>query len=145
MASVLRQRNVGERSSSPESFSSEENDMSTFTPPTFTVRCFSSVGLRCQGIAFRVIYFQSPIAEAALHFLQMKELLDAIPKHCFERSAIRSSAYVVMDFAFIAALGTAAYHISTYLGQNGSILNGNAGMVAKWAAWAAYCMSFSEL
>jgi len=105
MAATLRQRTF-ERSASPASFSSdsENEDIPSFTPPSFTI----------------------------------KELLDAIPKHCFERSAVRSFGYVAMDFAFIAALGTFAYHISTFFGANGSILNGNAGIAASWAAWAAY-------
>jgi len=68
----------------------------------------------------------------------IKELLDSIPKECFERSAIKSGAYVVMDFTFIAILGYAAYHINTLLGENGSLLSGNAGIVARWAAWSLY-------
>jgi len=68
----------------------------------------------------------------------IKELLDVIPKHCFERSALRSFSYVAMDLVFITALATFAYNISTYVGANGSLLDGNAGIVAKWAAWAFY-------
>lgn len=45
-----------------------------------------------------------------------------------------------MDLVFITALATFAYNISTYVGANGSLLDGNAGIVAKWAAWAFYCL-----
>lgn len=69
----------------------------------------------------------------------IKDLLSAIPEHCFERSALKSSAYVAMDFAMIGTLGYAASHISTQLGANGALLNGPVGQVARWAAWAAYC------
>ena len=69
----------------------------------------------------------------------IKDLLSAIPEHCFERSALKSSAYVAMDFAMIGTLGYAASHISTQLGANGALLNGQIGQVARWAAWAAYC------
>ena len=56
---------------------------------------------------------------------------------------MRSFSYVAMDLVFITALATFAYNISTYVGANGSLLDGNAGIVAKWAAWAFYCMSRS--
>lgn len=69
----------------------------------------------------------------------MKDLLSAIPEHCYERSALKSSAYVVMDFAMIGALAYAASHISTLLGANGAILDRQVGQIARWAAWATYC------
>lgn len=34
----------------------------------------------------------------------MKQILDAIPAHCFERNTIRSLSYVIRDFAFVAIL-----------------------------------------
>jgi omega-6 fatty acid desaturase / acyl-lipid omega-6 desaturase (Delta-12 desaturase) len=57
----------------------------------------------------------------------IKELLAAIPAHCFERSAIRSSAYLALDLAMVLALGCAATFID-------STLTG----VSKWLAWSAY-------
>lgn len=68
----------------------------------------------------------------------IKEILGAIPAHCFERSALRSSVNVVADFAMIAALGYAASYIDGSFGGKGEILSGVAGEVAKWAAWGAY-------
>ncbi|TFK73560.1 delta-12 fatty acid desaturase protein [Pluteus cervinus] len=43
--------------------------------------------------------------------LTIKELLDSIPAHCFKRSALRSSVYVVWDFAVVLAL----YKITTFV------------------------------
>ncbi|GAA5843661.1 hypothetical protein JCM11251_006399 [Rhodosporidiobolus azoricus] len=69
----------------------------------------------------------------------IKEILGAIPAHCFERSALRSSTYVVGDFLMIAALGYAAWHIDPNFNfNNGSILNGWSGFAAKWALWSLY-------
>mgnify|MGYP007100406080 CR=1 FL=1 len=71
--------------------------------------------------------------------LTIKEVLGAIPAKCFERSALRSSTYVVGDFLMVAALGYAAYHIDpafSYTG--GKHLDGWAGFAAKWAAWSLY-------
>jgi len=68
----------------------------------------------------------------------IKELLDCIPRHCFERSAIKSTAYLLRDFFYIACLATFAYNISTYVGKDGSLLNGNAGIAASWACWLTY-------
>ncbi|KAK4045990.1 hypothetical protein OIV83_006455 [Microbotryomycetes sp. JL201] len=68
----------------------------------------------------------------------VKDLLGAIPQHCFERSWWRSSLYVVADFAMLAVWGYLASHIDTSFGTHGSLLNGTPGLVAKWAAWSAY-------
>jgi omega-6 fatty acid desaturase (delta-12 desaturase) len=37
--------------------------------------------------------------------------------HCFHRSALRSSLYVLQDFAMIAALVYAAYQIDPFLAK----------------------------
>jgi hypothetical protein len=68
----------------------------------------------------------------------MKDILGAIPAHCFERSALRSGAYVVADFAMVGALMYAASFIEPALGSQGTALNGWAGLAAKWAAWSTY-------
>lgn len=71
--------------------------------------------------------------------LTIKEVLGAIPAHCFERSALRSSTYVVGDFLMVAALGYAAYHIEpAFSFEGGKYLVGWAGFAAKWASWLAY-------
>jgi len=68
----------------------------------------------------------------------IKELLDAIPAHCFERSALRSSSYVIWDFFLSACLIYAASHIDTYLGSDGILLKQTPGLLAQVAAWALY-------
>ncbi|KAJ1967948.1 hypothetical protein IWQ62_001545 [Dispira parvispora] len=45
----------------------------------------------------------------------VKELRDAVPAHCFERSALRSSLYVVQDLALIALFGYLATFIDSAL------------------------------
>jgi omega-6 fatty acid desaturase (delta-12 desaturase) len=40
-----------------------------------------------------------------------KQLMDAIPAHCFERSALRSSVTLVQDLIALAALAYGAMHI----------------------------------
>lgn len=70
--------------------------------------------------------------------LSMKEILGAIPAHCFERSALISGSYVVRDFALVAALMYAASFIEPALGFQGQVLNGYTGLAAKWAAWSVY-------
>ncbi|GAA6003561.1 hypothetical protein JCM10207_000390 [Rhodosporidiobolus poonsookiae] len=69
----------------------------------------------------------------------IKEILGAIPSHCFERSALRSATYVVADFAMIAALGYAASFIDpAFSFEGGSVLSGWEGFAAKWALWSVY-------
>jgi omega-6 fatty acid desaturase (delta-12 desaturase) len=46
--------------------------------------------------------------------------------------------YVFSDFARLGALVYAASFIDSALGSNGTLLNGTAGLAAKWAAWSAY-------
>jgi len=102
--SSMRQRKVVSLDKNSSSLEPQQEELSPFTPPNFTI----------------------------------KDMLDAIPKHCFERSALKSSAYLLMDFVMIAALGVGAYHIDSLFGQEGSLLSGNAGVAAKWVSWAAY-------
>ncbi|CED84978.1 Delta 12 fatty acid desaturase [Phaffia rhodozyma] len=45
----------------------------------------------------------------------VKQLLDAIPAHCFHRSAIKSLRYVVQDLAIYGSFSYAAWHIPTLL------------------------------
>lgn len=68
----------------------------------------------------------------------VKDLLGAIPAHCYERSVLHSSAYIVYDFALIAACVYAASFIDGSLGQKGTLLQGAAGEAARWAAWGTY-------
>jgi len=58
----------------------------------------------------------------------VKDLKDAIPKHCFEYSIVTSLSLVVRDGIIISALGYAAWN---YLPFEGITLAG-------WAAWNVY-------
>lgn len=68
----------------------------------------------------------------------IKDLLGAIPAHCFERSALRSSAFIVQDFLMLGAAVYLASHIDSAFGFQGKTVAGYAGIAAKWAAWTAY-------
>jgi len=45
----------------------------------------------------------------------IKQLLDAIPAHCYERSAIKSSQYIVQDFIAIGCLVWASFKTDPFL------------------------------
>ncbi|CAG8499558.1 17233_t:CDS:2 [Acaulospora morrowiae] len=57
----------------------------------------------------------------------IKEIREAIPAHCFERSALKSASYVARDLAVIAALAYAATFIDVYLPP-----------VWRYVAWPLY-------
>ena len=65
----------------------------------------------------------------------IKELLAAIPAHCFERSWKISALYLLRYFTFLAITVAAALYIDSNLGLPEQGLIGN---VAKWTAWNAY-------
>ncbi|WVQ96718.1 hypothetical protein IAU59_003825 [Kwoniella sp. CBS 9459] len=66
----------------------------------------------------------------------VKQLLDAIPAHCFHRSALHSSLYVVQDFIALGALAYGAYHIESFLSR--FALSPIAFQAAKIALYSAY-------
>ncbi|KAG8881893.1 hypothetical protein FRB97_008940 [Tulasnella sp. 331] len=74
--------------------------------------------------------------------LTVKDLLSAIPAHCFERSFFRSSLYVVWDLALV---GTSAYLATTYIPQinptNVSLPHPALYKAARFVAWAAYAFA----
>ena len=45
----------------------------------------------------------------------LQDLRDSIPKHCFERSALRSFAYLALDVAIVAGLAVGAYTLNNPL------------------------------
>lgn len=65
-------------------------------------------------------------------------MLGVIPKHCFERSAIKSSLYVLQDVVFIAIIAYAASFINPAFGARGSLVDGTAGSALRYLAWAVY-------
>ncbi|KAK8858544.1 hypothetical protein IAR55_002773 [Kwoniella newhampshirensis] len=66
----------------------------------------------------------------------VKQLLDAIPAHCFHRSALKSSQYVVQDVVALAALVYGAYHIESFLDRFG--LSPIAYQAARVTLYSAY-------
>ncbi|CAO1620919.1 unnamed protein product [Jaminaea pallidilutea] len=76
----------------------------------------------------------------------IKDLLSAIPKHCFQRSALKFSSYVVRDFVLVAALGYAASWINPTVAsidfKSSPLTPYVSGAVQaatlKWSAWAMY-------
>lgn len=61
----------------------------------------------------------------------VKEIRDAIPAHCFDRSALRSFSYLFLDFVFIGALFSIAYYYQNYLSSSSSWLT-------SFAFWNTY-------
>ncbi|KAL7423113.1 hypothetical protein Q5752_002412 [Cryptotrichosporon argae] len=69
----------------------------------------------------------------------VKQLLDAIPAHCYKRSALHSSLYVLQDFALLGALVYGAFHIESFLSRFN--LGTYAYYAARAALWTAYSVS----
>ncbi|KAH7884987.1 fatty acid desaturase-domain-containing protein [Phlebopus sp. FC_14] len=53
--------------------------------------------------------------EVVIPDLSIKELLGAIPSHCFKRSAFRSSLYIAWDCVVIGAIYKAATYLDTFI------------------------------
>ncbi|KAG8949753.1 hypothetical protein FRC04_008293 [Tulasnella sp. 424] len=71
--------------------------------------------------------------------LTVKDLLSAIPQHCFERSFFRSSLYVLFDFACLGVLlWTALTYIPKINPQNVALPHPALYKVARGAAWLLY-------
>ncbi|KAF8957244.1 delta-12 fatty acid desaturase protein [Flammula alnicola] len=71
--------------------------------------------------------------------IPIKDLLDAIPAHCFKRSALRSSVYIVWDMFVIASL----YKATTYLDglitpETFSLPNPYLYTAARFSLWSLY-------
>lgn len=71
----------------------------------------------------------------------VKQLLDAIPAHCYKRSALRSSLYVVQDLALMGALVYLAYQIDPFLAKFN--LSTVAYVAARFALYSAYILAVS--
>lgn len=67
----------------------------------------------------------------------MKDLLGAVPAHCFERSAARSLYFVARDVAMIAGLAFATSWIEAAFGAHGLVKESE---VLKWSCWVVYWM-----
>jgi omega-6 fatty acid desaturase / acyl-lipid omega-6 desaturase (Delta-12 desaturase) len=67
----------------------------------------------------------------------MKDLLGAVPAHCFERSAARSLYYVARDAAMIAGLALAASWVEAAFGARGIVKKRE---MLTWGCWSLYWM-----
>lgn len=65
----------------------------------------------------------------------VKQLLDAIPAHCFHRSALRSSLYIVQDVIVLAGLTWASFQVDPLLAKVG--MNVIQHHVVRTAAYTA--------
>ncbi|KAI9063527.1 hypothetical protein FKP32DRAFT_1611689 [Trametes sanguinea] len=71
--------------------------------------------------------------------LSIKELLSAIPAHCFERSALRSSLYILLDVVVIASACQLAYLLEGLLTPGGPFnLPDVLYPFARFSVWALY-------
>lgn len=71
--------------------------------------------------------------------ITIKELLDAIPSHCFKRSALRSSIYVVWDLAVIGAIYKATELLDATLEDISSVFpHPTLYPAARIVLWAFY-------
>jgi omega-6 fatty acid desaturase (delta-12 desaturase) len=71
--------------------------------------------------------------------LTVKDLLSAIPAHCTQRSALRSGAYVVWDFALVYGIWRLAEAASAYIAPSNIAYPHPALYTAAWlAVWGLY-------
>jgi len=80
---------------------------------------------------------QSTVPIFELPQFTIKELLSAIPAHCFERSALRSSVYLVWDLFLASSFIYLARFIDPFFNSLTSINPALVG-VGRFAAWALY-------
>lgn len=84
----------------------------------------------------RVTVEQEPVI---IPDLTIKDLLSAIPKHCYERSAIHSSLYVVWDFILVAAIYKTAAVLDSFVAPEYlSLPSPYLYTLAHVAIWALY-------
>jgi len=69
--------------------------------------------------------------------LTVKDLLSAIPAHCYERSALKSGAYVVWDFALLGGIYKTASFLDTFI-TPAAIPDPYLRGFASFALWALY-------
>ncbi|KAH8825092.1 fatty acid desaturase-domain-containing protein [Flagelloscypha sp. PMI_526] len=74
--------------------------------------------------------------EVVIPNLSVKDLLGAIPAHCFQRSAFRSSLYILWDFIVIGACYKAALTVEDYC--TSSLPPSLLSSFAIFSAWSLY-------
>lgn len=132
--------------------------MSTATAPAVTTASQRHAGTKASSTQEKIeraarysrrqakAYKKEDLKEFKVPDLTIKDLLSAIPAHCFERSALKSSAYVVVDFALVAVLAYAASFIDPTLksvdmskSPLSSVLSAQSQYsLARFSLWSAY-------
>ncbi|KAF7323932.1 FA-desaturase domain-containing protein [Mycena kentingensis (nom. inval.)] len=79
---------------------------------------------------------QEDQVEVPVPMLSMKELLGAIPAHCFERSTLRSASYPIYDLAVIGSLWKVTSLADAYVSTLG--LSPNLALAASFSLWSLY-------
>jgi len=82
------------------------------------------------------IFVQQGMQKYVVPDFTIKDLLDAIPAHCFKRNAFRSALYVIWDFSLLAALAYAVTQGNVFLQTLALPTIANAA--AQFALWNAY-------
>ncbi|CEH17591.1 delta-12 fatty acid desaturase [Ceraceosorus bombacis] len=91
-------------------------------------------------------YKQDELKQFKVPNLTIKDLLSAIPAHCFERSAWKSSMYVLADFILVGLLATAVTLVKPAVAQldlassplTPYISAEKQASALTWAGWSAY-------
>ncbi|KAJ3561548.1 hypothetical protein NP233_g10123 [Leucocoprinus birnbaumii] len=91
---------------------------------------------------------KSALGTFAAPDVTMKELLDVIPPHCFQRSALRSSVYVLVDVLGIISIYRITTFLDAFLGASLSVnlVSGPQFYVfrlTRFALWSLYGVSVS--
>jgi len=74
--------------------------------------------------------------------IPIKDLLSAIPAHCYERSALRSMSYVVWDFILIAVIYKSTVYLDALITPENIILpNPYLYTFARFALWSLYAFA----
>ncbi|EIN12843.1 delta-12 fatty acid desaturase [Punctularia strigosozonata HHB-11173 SS5] len=77
--------------------------------------------------------------EVVIPDLTIKDLLGAIPAHCFQRSALRSSLYVVWDFFLLACFYKGVTYVDPLIApEHISLPSPYLYLLARVALWAVY-------
>jgi len=75
----------------------------------------------------------------AIPDLSVKDLLSAIPSHCFKRSAIRSFSYVVYDFVLVAGIYKTATYLDAFINpEQLSLPHSSLYSFARFTLWSLY-------
>lgn len=98
-------------SSSAPSVAVSPNDSPNHSPSSTSLSSLSSVEPEVKNARGKLLDTYGN--EFEIPDYTIKEIYDAIPKHCFERSAIRSLSYVARDFAVLASVFYVYYNYVT--------------------------------